>query len=61
MATARLLGQTCGAVVVATGFHWAGVASGPLLLRLAATAAAIAAVISMMRLRVKASAAAADF
>lgn len=61
LATARLLGQTCGAVAVATGFHWAGVTSGPLLLRVAAAAAAIAAVISMLRLRVKATTPAADF
>jgi MFS transporter, DHA2 family, multidrug resistance protein len=51
MATARLLGQTGGAVAVAAGFHWMGLASGPGLLRAAAVAAAIAAVISLMRLR----------
>ncbi|MET0281073.1 MAG: MFS transporter [Steroidobacteraceae bacterium] len=61
LATARLLGQSCGAVAVAAGFHWQGMASGPLLLRTAAVAAAIAAVVSMMRLRVKATAPAADF
>ena len=33
LATARLLGQTSGAVAVAAGFHWMGVGSGPLLLR----------------------------
>ena len=54
LATARLLGQTCGAVSVAAGFHWMGVASGPLLLRCAAVAAVLAAVISMLRLRVTA-------
>jgi DHA2 family multidrug resistance protein-like MFS transporter len=53
LATARLLGQTTGAVAVAAGFHWMGVASGPLLLRAAAVAAVIAAVISMLRLRVR--------
>ncbi len=61
LATARLLGQTSGAVAVAAGFHWMGVASGPTQLRAAAVAASIAAVISMMRLRVKTSAAGADF
>jgi DHA2 family multidrug resistance protein-like MFS transporter len=61
LATARLLGQTAGAVVVAAGFHWMGIASAPLLFRLAAVAAAIAAVTSMMRLRVRASRPAADF
>ncbi|MEY2854924.1 MAG: hypothetical protein RL030_2056 [Pseudomonadota bacterium] len=55
MATARLLGQTGGAVAVAAGFHWMGVESVPTLLRAAAAAAAIAAVISLMRLRVKTS------
>ncbi|MET0291459.1 MAG: MFS transporter [Steroidobacteraceae bacterium] len=52
LATARLLGQTTGAVTVAAGFHWLGVGSGPLLLRLAAGAAALAAVISLLRLRI---------
>jgi DHA2 family multidrug resistance protein-like MFS transporter len=61
LATARLLGQTTGAVAVATAFHWTGLASGPALLRLAAAAALVAAVISMMRLRVRATAPAADF
>jgi MFS transporter, DHA2 family, multidrug resistance protein len=56
LATARLLGQTTGAVTVAAGFHWLGVGSGPLLLRLAAGAAAVAAVISLLRLRVASSA-----
>lgn len=61
LATARLLGQTSGAVAVAAGFHWMGVASGSLLLRYAAAAALAAAVISMMRLRVKASVATEEF
>lgn len=61
LATARLLGQTAGAVVVAAGFHWMGIASAPLLFRLAAVAAATAAVTSMMRLRARASRPAADF
>ena len=52
LATARLLGQTFGAVAVAAGFHWLGMASGPLLLRAAAAAAVVAAGISLLRLRV---------
>ncbi len=52
LATARLLGQSAGAVGVAAGFHWMGVTSGPLLLRIAAAAAVVAAAISMLRLRV---------
>ncbi len=52
LATARLLGQTTGAVAVAAGFHWMGLASGPMLLRAGAVAALIAAVISLLRLRV---------
>ncbi|HYP81406.1 MAG TPA: MFS transporter, partial [Steroidobacteraceae bacterium] len=55
LATARLLGQTCGAVAVAAGFHSMGLGSAPLLLRTAAVAAVVAAVISMMRLRVSAT------
>ena len=57
LATARLLGQTGGAVAVAAGFHWMGVTSGPTLLRAAAMAAVVAAVISVSRLRVAAVAA----
>jgi DHA2 family multidrug resistance protein-like MFS transporter len=52
LATARLLGQTTGAVVVATGFHRLGLASGPLLLTLGAGAALLAACISLIRLGV---------
>lgn len=52
LGTARLLGQTCGAATVAAGFHIMGVQASPTLLRAAAVAAAIAAVISMLRLRV---------
>lgn len=55
VATARLLGQTFGAVTVAAGFHWAGVDAGPWLLRLAGMAAALAATLSMLRLRVRAA------
>ncbi|MDE2406060.1 MAG: MFS transporter [Sphingomonadales bacterium] len=51
LATARLLGQTTGAVAVAAGFHWLGIAAGELLLRIAALAAALAAAISLLRLR----------
>ncbi|HTQ36789.1 MAG TPA: MFS transporter [Steroidobacteraceae bacterium] len=52
LATARLLGQTVGAVAVAAGFHWMGVNSVPLLLRAGAGAAVVAAGVSMLRLRV---------
>jgi DHA2 family multidrug resistance protein-like MFS transporter len=55
LATARLLGQTTGAVAVAAGFHWMGVTTSPLL-RAAAAAALIAAMVSMMRLRVNTTA-----
>lgn len=61
LATARLLGQTAGAVTVAAGFHWVGVQSSPVLLRMAACAALVAAGISLLRLRVKATEPAADF
>lgn len=59
MATARLLGQTAGAVSVAAGFHWMGVAAAPMLFRVAAVVAVAAAVTSMMRLRVNVAGAAA--
>lgn len=52
LATARLLGQTIGAVAVASGFHWLGLGSSPTLLVCAAIAAALAACISLLRLRV---------
>lgn len=52
LATARLLGQTVGAVAVASGFHWFGLEVSPLLLRFAAAAAAIGIVISLLRTRV---------
>ncbi|MFT3968092.1 MAG: MFS transporter [Sphingobium sp.] len=51
LATARLLGQTTGAVTVAAGFHWLGVGSGPVLLRMAAGAALVGALFSLSRLR----------
>ena len=51
LATARLLGQTTGAVSVGVAFHLAGVAAGPKLLLVAAIAAVVAAGISLLRLR----------
>jgi DHA2 family multidrug resistance protein-like MFS transporter len=51
LATARLLGQTTGAVAVAVAFHLAGVTVGPKLLAAAAIAAAVAACLSLLRLR----------
>jgi MFS transporter, DHA2 family, multidrug resistance protein len=51
LATARLLGQTTGAVVVGVAFHLAGVQAGPKLLAAAAVAALIAAALSLLRLR----------
>lgn len=48
-ATARLLGQTIGAVAVATGFHWLGVGVAPHLLLGAAIAALVAAGVSLLR------------
>jgi DHA2 family multidrug resistance protein-like MFS transporter len=51
LATARLLGQTTGAVAVASGFHWLGLGSSPRLLACAAAAAALAACISLLRTR----------
>ncbi|AUW59551.1 MFS transporter [Sphingobium sp. SCG-1] len=51
LATARLLGQTSGAVAVASGFHWLGLNASPTLLMGASVAAALAACISMLRLR----------
>lgn len=50
LATARLLGQTSGAVAVAVAFHLAGVSASPSLLLAAAVAAAIAAGLSLLRL-----------
>jgi DHA2 family multidrug resistance protein-like MFS transporter len=51
LATARLLGQTTGAVAVGAAFHLAGVRVGPGLLAASAVAAVIAAGLSLMRLR----------
>ena len=52
LATARLLGQTIGAVAVASGFHWLGLGSSGILLGGAAGAAAVAACLSLLRTRV---------
>ncbi len=51
LATARLLGQTTGAVVVGASFHMAGVRVGPNLLAASAVGALIAAGLSLLRLR----------
>jgi DHA2 family multidrug resistance protein-like MFS transporter len=51
LATARLLGQTSGAVAVGVAFHLAGVKVGPELLAASAVAALIAAGLSLLRLR----------
>ena len=52
LATARLLGQTAGAVAVGAAFHLAGVRVTPTLLLAAAIAALVAAGISLLRLNV---------
>jgi len=51
LATARLLGQTAGAVAVGVAFHLSGVRVGPNLLAISAGAALIAAGLSLLRLR----------
>ena len=51
LSTARLLGQTAGAVAVAIGFRRLGIGAGPLLLQLGAGAAVVAAGVSLLRLR----------
>jgi len=51
LATARLLGQTTGAVIVGAAFHFAGVSAAPSLLAAAAVAALAAAGLSLLRLR----------
>lgn len=56
LATARLLGQTTGAVAVSVGFHRLGLGSGPFLLTCGAIAALVAAAISLTRLGVAAPA-----
>ena len=52
LATARLLGQTTGAVAVGVAFHLAGVRVTPTLLFVASIAALAAAAISLLRLNV---------
>jgi DHA2 family multidrug resistance protein-like MFS transporter len=52
LATARLLGQTTGAVAVGVAFHLAGVRVTPHLLLAASIAALAAAAISLLRMRV---------
>lgn len=51
LATARLLGQTTGAVAVGVAFHLFGVSVGPELLAASAIAALVAAGLSLLRLR----------
>jgi DHA2 family multidrug resistance protein-like MFS transporter len=51
LATARLLGQTAGAVAVGVAFHLFGLEVGPDLLAASALAAVIAAGLSLLRLR----------
>jgi MFS transporter, DHA2 family, multidrug resistance protein len=51
LATARLLGQTTGAVAVGVAFHLFGVDVGPDLLAASAVAALVAAGLSLLRLR----------
>jgi DHA2 family multidrug resistance protein-like MFS transporter len=51
LATARLLGQTTGAVAVGVAFHLFGVNVGPKLLAASAIGALIAAGLSLLRLR----------
>jgi DHA2 family multidrug resistance protein-like MFS transporter len=51
LATARLLGQTSGAVAVGVAFHLVGVGAAPHLLAASAVAALVAAGLSLLRLR----------
>jgi DHA2 family multidrug resistance protein-like MFS transporter len=51
LATARLLGQTTGAVVTAVFFHLAGPRAATSALATAAVLAALAALVSLSRLR----------
>lgn len=51
LATARLLGQTAGAVTTAVFFHLAGPAATTLALKTASGVAAVAALVSLSRLR----------
>ena len=52
LATARLLGQTTGAVAVGVAFHFGGIRVAPNLLFIASLAALAAALISLLRLNV---------
>ncbi|MEO7773430.1 MAG: MFS transporter [Steroidobacteraceae bacterium] len=52
LSTARVLGQTLGAVVVAGGFHWLGVEGSATLLLIGAGAALVSAGTSLLRLRI---------
>jgi DHA2 family multidrug resistance protein-like MFS transporter len=52
LATARLLGQTAGAVAVGAAFHLSGVGIAPHLMLAASIAALIAAAFSLTRMRV---------
>jgi MFS transporter, DHA2 family, multidrug resistance protein len=52
LATARLLGQTAGAVAVGAAFHLSGVGIAPRLMLAASIAALVAAGLSLTRLRV---------
>jgi hypothetical protein len=52
LATARLLGQTTGAVAVGAAFHLSGVHAAPGLLLAASIAALVSAGISLLRLNV---------
>ena len=54
LATARLLGQTSGAVAVAAVFHRMGIGASTVLLEAGAVIAGIAALISLLRLRSRA-------
>ena len=51
LATARLLGQTAGAVATAVFFHTVGTGAVPAILATAASVAALAAVVSLSRLK----------
>lgn len=51
--TARLLGQTCGAVIVGAGFHRFGIGAAPALLAVGAAFAAAGALASLLRLAVR--------
>jgi DHA2 family multidrug resistance protein-like MFS transporter len=58
LASARLLGQTAGAVITAAVFHLAGVQASGLALEIGAAVAMAGAAMSLTRIRVHAPAAA---